>query len=73
MPQEGKNTAIFLHLMDGIADALNGSASREEHSKRIPWTANSYHSAFLKLCKTFDLLTPKHVMQSKQIFPAYKI
>ena len=46
MPAEGIHTAYFLQLMNRIADGTNGVHYGDDHPKRIPWSAESYHAEF---------------------------
>ena len=46
MPSDGIHTAFILQLMNGIADGFNGVSFGDNHPKRTPWTANSYHKDF---------------------------
>ncbi|XP_033207965.1 uncharacterized protein LOC117167268 [Belonocnema kinseyi] len=45
MPPEAWQTAYVLQLLNYIGDGINGDDCGL-HSRRIPWTKNSYHDEF---------------------------
>lgn len=46
IPQSGVHTAFVIHLMNGIADATNGTDD-DRNCRRISFSDNSYHEEFI--------------------------